>query len=209
MFVRIVLFVILAAFIGCGTTNLNQEPEPEAITAMEPSIPKAQVVAEPLIEGLEMVTAAPPEPEMRDPEDCPGPVIDREFLSRVLGELVDHGNKKKFLSWRNDYGNGMKDPRNLYVVYVYQDVRYTLWHLPNERLSFWERPEGSIELGKVETWSDGGLTGCVNFGIGAGQEQYMSWADAEEKGLEYHPYWQARYVRAIQGLAETLGVRPN
>ncbi|MBU1126320.1 MAG: hypothetical protein ABH826_04290 [Patescibacteria group bacterium] len=150
-------------------------------------------------------------------ERCPGGAIEGDFLDRVMGRLQKPDVALLFLYWENDYvGLG---EQSVYVVYVYEDVRYTLWYSPPDDLmegfvSVWERPNGTHTRRWLDTYTDARLTGCVNFAIGdksrLGSDRYqLLWDDygaRYDQGVEYHTFWQNRYYLAIEGLAKTLGV---
>ncbi len=155
---------------------------------------------------------------------CPSVEIDQDLMKRTRAALVDHRNRKKFVSWTNSYGNDDHNPGNLYVVYVYKGSRYTVWHAPPHEIrpglsdegliSIWERPNGSKGEKVLDGYSDLGMTGCVGFAFRGDEVKdstahFMRWNDAyaKDEGLVYHHEWQERYRRAIEGLAFTLGVK--
>ncbi len=68
-------------------------------------------------------------------------------------------------------------------------------------LSYWERPEGTTAEETVIIYIDSGFDGIVDFGIGhALSGGFHSGGDggAKPKGLKSWPYWQNKYVSAVE-----------
>ena len=95
------------------------------------------------------------------------------------------------------------------IVFVEGGVRYTFYHSgtpirsrdPNSAwLSMWARPNGSKGRAVVETTSDNGFDGRVDFGTGgtrAGLFSNNAMHLGDPTGIQNQAYWQRQYDKAI------------
>ena len=76
--------------------------------------------------------------------------------------------------------------------------RYTVYYTggKNDLLSFWVRPNGTNSQKFIQTFTDHGLDGTVEFGI-SGDRQKLFDSKDRHVGQEYQQYWQSLYDQAI------------
>jgi hypothetical protein len=151
--------------------------------------------------------------EVDERVDCPQLSFDADVLARITNELLNNANRSKFLICEYSYGDNQSDVR---VVFTSNDVLYNIWY-PGDMISVWEQPEGTHSEELIQNYTDNLVDGCVNFGIMVSgkkgddsSRRLMRWNDAsgDEEGVEEnHGYWQGRYVFAMRGLADTLGIK--
>ncbi len=134
---------------------------------------------------------------------APASAADYKDVARVVGMIA---NKKVPVISRE--GNQ--------IVFVHKGMRYTFWDSgertqaddPNSAwLSVWVRKDGTSSQETMDTFSDHGFDGVVDFGIdGAKKKAFDSGADgiSTKEGLEYQGFWQERYDSAIKAGIEYL-----
>jgi uncharacterized protein YcfL len=149
-----------------------------------------------------------------NPADCPSDVIDSRLWQRTFGSLLDSANQHKFESCGESWN---KNGKTVVANFTHEGVHYRVrWTQANGgEVQFWERrtsPFG-IQIGSdpqtyESTYADVGYTGCVNFGIGQTADPgKMQWNNGHDWQVHYHGDWQARYNKAVNALAATLGVK--
>lgn len=142
----------------------------------------------------------------------PAEAATREDVARVLMFITRPDAYKKLMLKRPDV-----ESNGLTVVFVEKGRRYSLYYVPptthtwgqsSGLLSVWVIPDDlakrSADL--EPTFSDDGLDGVVDFGVEGPttwQEDWRKLFDSEKfapkaaKGIQYAPYWQAKYDEAI------------
>lgn len=143
--------------------------------------------------------------------ECPSTRVDEAFLQRVLTALADPENAKRFSQWM-----GPKDGES-HVVMIFSAgrTRYSLDYDPTGRfpsISVWENSGRKVSHANRDTYTDDGLEGCVNFGIGGpktGSSYNFQWnmlGYFEGNLTEGHAYWQNRYATFVTALGQVLDV---
>lgn len=99
------------------------------------------------------------------------------------------------------------------AVFVCNGKRYTLYN-SGERireddpqsawLSFWVREDGTYGQETLDTFSDNGFDGIVNFGIDGPREREFIPDGTNATDDEHQPYWQQRLDDAVSALLNCL-----
>ena len=91
------------------------------------------------------------------------------------------------------------------MAFTYKGMRYTFYTPgdgPNKNgwLAVWVRPEHTHTKSSLDTFSDHGFSGVVDFGIDGAKLMYFnSGKDGTPvAGAQYAEYWQNEYDRAIK-----------
>lgn len=134
---------------------------------------------------------------------APASAADQKDVTLVVGMIA---NKKVPVISRE--GNQ--------IVFVHKGMRYTFWDSgertkadePNSAwLSVWVRKDGTSGQETMDTFSDHGFDGVVDFGIdGPKKKIFRSGVDGSsaKEGFEHQAFWQERYDAAIRAGVEYL-----
>ena len=125
-----------------------------------------------------------------------------EVAAMVLDEKVPALLRKK------NYING--EFMGTTMVFVHKGLRYTLYHSgepikagepQSAWLSVWVQKNGTYAQKDVDTFSDHGFDGTIDFGISGSADKRMFRIEYKE-GLEHREYWQRRLDAAITAARE-------
>lgn len=102
------------------------------------------------------------------------------------------------------------------IVFVHKGMRYTFWNSgerikaddPNSAwISVWVRKDGTSGQGTMNTFSDHGFDGNVDFGIDGKKVKYFSTGTdsiSKPEGLEHRAFWQKQYDAAIDAAVQYM-----
>lgn len=114
------------------------------------------------------------------------------------------------LMYRSKKGVKKHQEGFLQVVFATMGRVYTLQYFTAERrsqpsLSVWVRPKGTRGQEALDTFSDNGLDGRVDFGIGGGKNRREFMLEPTLKGSEHREHWQGLFDQAIKDALRALG----
>ncbi len=173
-------------------------------TPLSPEKKHSGVAAETASE-LEVAPEPTPEPTVAlPPQEVIALMADPECVRTIV----------RFMDGLTATPNGALSYQNNQIVFRRERARYTIYNASETSfpslepwLSFWERLEGTTAEEAVITYTDHGVDGIVDSGVGHSMWRHFVNDRPPEIGLEHWPFWQESYRAAVDATVAQFNLK--